>query len=315
VAVTRLLAAGADPNASAGVQTPSGEVVPTTALIVAVVCGMLEAGRLMLDAGADPSRVDGDGNTPLMLAAQNGQLEMLRLLLGRGVALDVLDPRHGFTAFHFACFDNQVECAEALARAGCDVRVKTMQGFTGQQLAEAQGNKEAVRRLRALGRQPFVGVLVELAGLVGAAEHNGKLATVWCHTISCSLLHFFFVFCTMPSFEESLVCVAVEWHEVELTAPCPRGARCGTTCRRSSATHWSCWSRRRRAAARGSAWTCGRRTLRWRTCRPARGAPGRGGSDGSHRCSPVLFTFTAAPAQPRLRSALKLCSLARAGSR
>ena len=32
---------------------------------------------------------------------------------------------------------------------------------------------EVLRRLRSLARQPFVGVIVELAGLVGAAEHNG----------------------------------------------------------------------------------------------------------------------------------------------
>jgi hypothetical protein len=40
----------------------------------------------------------------------------------------------------------QAECAEALARAGCDVGSKTLEGFTGPQLAEAQGSKEAVRR-------------------------------------------------------------------------------------------------------------------------------------------------------------------------
>jgi hypothetical protein len=35
-----------------------------------------------------------------------------------------------------------------------------------------------LRRLRSLARQPFVGVIVELAGLVSAAEHNGKRAMV-----------------------------------------------------------------------------------------------------------------------------------------
>ena len=89
-----------------------------------------------------------------------------------------MEPDTGCTAFHYTCVHNRAECAEALARAGCDVGAKTLEGFTGQQLAEARGSKEAVRRLRALARQPFVGVLVELAGLVGAAEHNGKRATV-----------------------------------------------------------------------------------------------------------------------------------------
>ena len=103
---------------------------------------------------------------------------MLRLLLARGAAVDAAHPVTGGTAFHLACYHNQPECAEALARAGCDVGLKDKSGFTGREVAEARDSKDAARRLRALARQPFVGVLVELAGLVGAAEHNGKRATV-----------------------------------------------------------------------------------------------------------------------------------------
>jgi hypothetical protein len=65
-----------------------------------------------------------------------------------------------------------------LIRAGCDIGLKGSDGATGREIAERKGSKETVRRLRVLARQPFVGVLVELAGLVGAAEHNGKRATV-----------------------------------------------------------------------------------------------------------------------------------------
>jgi ankyrin repeat protein len=193
--MARLLAAGADPNASVAGRMPSGEIARTTPLFEAAGRGWAEAARVLLDAGADPDRANSDGTNPLMVAAQSGHLEVLRLLLGRGAALDAAHPATVCTAFHIACFGNHAECAEALARAGCDVGLKTMEGSTGQQLAEAQGSKEAVRRLRALARQPFVGVLVELAGLVGAAEHNGKRATVWCRAISCSLLHF--VFCIL----------------------------------------------------------------------------------------------------------------------
>jgi hypothetical protein len=177
-AVARLLAAGADPNALVPGQMPSGEVFQTTALHAAAVHGRPEAVRLLLDAGADPSLANGDGATPLIQAAGTGHPEVVRLLLARGAAVDAVDPGNGFAAFHYACFENQAECAEALVRAGCDVGLKDNDGHTGQQLAEAQGSKEAARRLRALARQPFVGVLVELAGLIGAAEHNGKRATV-----------------------------------------------------------------------------------------------------------------------------------------
>jgi hypothetical protein len=287
--VARLLAAGCDPNAPVPLPMRSGEVHQSTALHAAAAHGRLEAARLLLDGGADPSRADSRGVTPLMTAAPRGELEVVRLLLAWGAAVDAVHPGNGATAFHAACDHNQVECAEVLARTGCDVGLKTTAGETGQQRAEAQGSKDVLRRLRALARQPFVGVLVELAGLVGAAEHNGKRATVM--STRPSRGHHASVFLARAHRVRTLhkhrrtLCVAVEWRS---SLPFPHcGARCCATCRRSSATRWSCWSRRPGVAARGSAWTCGRRTLCWRTCRPARGAPGPGGSIGSRRCSPV----------------------------
>jgi ankyrin repeat protein len=211
--VARLLAAGVDPNAWVVVQDASGEVGQTTALIQAAGHGRLEATRLLLEGGADPNRVGGDGSTPLMQAAGEGQLEVIRLLLVQGVAVDAARPESGWTAFHFACVTNQADCAEALARAGCDVGIKAKNGLTGREIAEAEGSKDAARRLRALARQPFVGVLVKLAGLVGAAEHNGRRATVRPgRAIACSLLCF-------VSALSLHVCVEVDCREVELTPP------------------------------------------------------------------------------------------------
>ena len=215
-AVRRLLAAGADPNVGvckplviaaqygrleaarllldAGAEPSLAGEDGFTPLMTAAAYGHPEVVRLLLDGGADPSLAAGDGFTPVMAAAICGRLEVLRLLLVRGAAVDTADPYRGQTAFHSTCARNQAECAEALVRAGCDVGLKDKSGHTGREMAEAQqGGKEVVRRLRALARQPFVGVLVELAGLVGAAEHNGKRATVRCHNISCSLLHSFFL--------------------------------------------------------------------------------------------------------------------------
>ena len=59
-AVARLLAAGADPNASTG-RKPSGEVYQGTALCMAAGQCRLEVVRLLLEAGADPSRAGSTG--------------------------------------------------------------------------------------------------------------------------------------------------------------------------------------------------------------------------------------------------------------
>jgi ankyrin repeat protein len=148
-AVARLLAAGADPNASVAGRLPSGAVTEGTALLVSAGGGWLEAARLLLDGGADPDRAGGGGGTPLMLAAREGQLEVVRLLLARGAAVDAVRPEVGFTAFHYACFNNHPDCAEVLARAGCDVGIKDSEGKTGRALAEAEGHAAVVERLRA----------------------------------------------------------------------------------------------------------------------------------------------------------------------
>jgi hypothetical protein len=91
--VVRLLAEpGVDPGAAASVYTP---------LARAAELGHLGAARLLLDGGADPSHVAGDGATALMAAAGCGQyLEVLRLLLARGAAVDAVSPAYGTTAFH-----------------------------------------------------------------------------------------------------------------------------------------------------------------------------------------------------------------------
>jgi ankyrin repeat protein len=101
---------------------PDGEVVQTTALIRAAQNGRLEAARLLLDAGADPSRA-GVGpleicGSPLMLAATHGHPEVLRLLLARGAAVDAARAGDGCAAFNGACWNKQPECAEALIGLG-----------------------------------------------------------------------------------------------------------------------------------------------------------------------------------------------------
>jgi hypothetical protein len=168
--VARLLAAGADPNAGARCQfvnDASGNAVESTALAAAAVNGQLEAARLLLEGGADPSMVNGAGASPLMCAATTGQLEVLRLLLQWGAAVDAVEPSRGLTAFHFACGNNNPRCAEALARAGCNVGLKHNNGCTGRQTAEREGFMEVVARLRSLE-------LERLAGGGGAAAGGKK---------------------------------------------------------------------------------------------------------------------------------------------
>ena len=73
---------------------------------------------------------------------------------GRRVALETVSTSkngHRRTAFHFACFNNQPDCAEVLMQAGCDVGTKDINGETGAEVAERLGHAAVVASLLELG--------------------------------------------------------------------------------------------------------------------------------------------------------------------
>jgi ankyrin repeat protein len=78
----RLLDAGANPNSDDG--------TGATALYLAVMCNNEEGVRLLLEHGADPG-VPYEGLTPLMSAASNQQLGILRKLINTGADLNSRD--------------------------------------------------------------------------------------------------------------------------------------------------------------------------------------------------------------------------------
>jgi hypothetical protein len=95
-----------------------------TPLMEAAQNGQLKLVRLLLEGGADPNiaSVRSNNMTPLMGAAIKGQVETLRLLLARAAALDVVD-HVGFTAFHHA--RNFSKQPHVLARVGNCYNIKT----------------------------------------------------------------------------------------------------------------------------------------------------------------------------------------------
>jgi hypothetical protein len=96
----------------------------------------------------NPSGEDGELAAAAMNAATNGHLAELRLLLERGAVVDAVMPPTGMqdtiynlttlytadiqghyvpvynraTAFHLACVNNHLDCAELLAKSGCDLK-------------------------------------------------------------------------------------------------------------------------------------------------------------------------------------------------
>ena len=116
---------------------------------MAAARGQLDAVRLLLDRGADPSVPDSAGTAPLMLAAGGGHAAVVRELVARGADLDALGPESGRTAFHYACGRNQPECVAVLVELGCDTAIKDRNTWTGKQWAEEQAHPAVLDVLRA----------------------------------------------------------------------------------------------------------------------------------------------------------------------
>lgn len=110
----RLVKAGANVNAALPVH---GETV----LMAAALSGNLALARLLLDRGADPNtRATLSGQTALMWAASQQHHEIVRLLIERGADVRARSAG-GFTPLLFAAQQGDIETARQLLAAGVSV--------------------------------------------------------------------------------------------------------------------------------------------------------------------------------------------------
>lgn len=102
-----------------------------------------------LDSGIDPNTGDSDGWTPLILAAENGHLDVVEALLKSKA-----DPKAavklgewGNTALHRASKNGHVDVVAVLVSCS-DLHAKNYSGKTAADLAKAEGHKEVLKLLR-----------------------------------------------------------------------------------------------------------------------------------------------------------------------
>lgn len=89
---------------------------------------------------------DGEGLTPLMIAARDGTLPIVKLLLAHGADCFSAD-RQGRTPLHWAALFGHSLVVDALAQAGADVNAQDRDGRTALMTAIAARRGEAALRL------------------------------------------------------------------------------------------------------------------------------------------------------------------------
>mmetsp|Transcript_57345 Transcript_57345/g.153607 ORF Transcript_57345/g.153607 Transcript_57345/m.153607 type:complete len:1184 (-) Transcript_57345:33-3584(-) len=95
----------------------------------------------VLDVNAEAK--DRKGMTPLMLAAQNGHVEVIQELLHVGAQTSATDI-DGNTCLHWAAMTRQIDCCRALIAAGADMQVRNSSGASPENV---------IPRRRSPGRQ------------------------------------------------------------------------------------------------------------------------------------------------------------------
>ena len=105
-----------------------------------------EAQELIDATGVDLDVRDENGNSPLMIAAQNGHKKMAKMLMRRRIDLNAQNC-HGQTPLHFCYKFGHVKLAEYLSSKGANEQVRDYDGITPRQLYLAARQSSGYNRL------------------------------------------------------------------------------------------------------------------------------------------------------------------------
>jgi ankyrin repeat protein len=99
--------------------------------------------NILLSEGADVDTVNQDGDTPLMLASEIGNMRMLNILLLHDPDVNMKN-QNGKTALMIASENGQLYVTDRLLQAGAKTYLKSNRGETAVELAAKNGHKEVL---------------------------------------------------------------------------------------------------------------------------------------------------------------------------
>lgn len=137
--VEKLIKAGADVNEGTG----DSKITP---LMVTVQNGNMEMMQLLMENGADPNLQTAEGITALIHAASSGEANVVKSLLDAGANPNLQTEAGGFALYN-AVVLKDTEMAAMLLAVGADVNLRNEGGFTALHAAAYGGSAEMVQLL------------------------------------------------------------------------------------------------------------------------------------------------------------------------
>ncbi|XP_032231090.2 kinase D-interacting substrate of 220 kDa isoform X2 [Nematostella vectensis] len=109
--------------------------------------------NLLESAGIDLEQRDSNGQTPLIIASEKGNVEIVHELLKRNAEVNAQD-EDGWTALIAACKEGCSEVAKELLESGARLQLADVGGWTPLVWASYKGHAEIVKDLLAFGADP-----------------------------------------------------------------------------------------------------------------------------------------------------------------
>ena len=109
--------------------------------------GRLDVVNLLLEKGASADAVTVEGETPLYTAAKGGHVQVVERLLKYTTAVQALTSERGYQAIHMAAQEGSLKIVDLLIGAGADVNVESFNGSTPLALAAREGSLPVVSYL------------------------------------------------------------------------------------------------------------------------------------------------------------------------
>jgi hypothetical protein len=114
----------------------------------------IEKVQKLIGEGIDVNAANAKGATALMVAALNGQLDIVRLLLRNGANVNLKMKDIGVTALHWASQDGNADIVKELLSAGADIHSALSNGQNALIMAANSGHADVVRILLDKGADP-----------------------------------------------------------------------------------------------------------------------------------------------------------------